>query len=700
MDELVPIPLINPKRNLIFHCYAVRENETLFHWHAQELKRRINLFNGRRIVAVVSDEKTLPEVEVRAAFGEGFEFLSFWNNEKQGESLTFPVLLELVMSSDPSEITFYAHTKGMSYLPGKKRLGTKPWHDPELIRHWSSQMYRANLDRVDLIEQALTAHGVAGSFRRHQRLGEECEWYFSGSFFWLRHVHVDFRRWRAMNGGRLASEAWPGKHFALSEAACLSGEGVGSLYKPEAWARLDRELEKFLSSPEARPPELVPGPELTLITPTGLRPDAFRLCEEWIRRQTYSKPYQWIVVDDGQIPTHTTLGQTYIRRQPREAHTLPDNLRAAIPHVRGEKILFIEDDEWYHPEYLEKMAGWLQDADKVGAGFARYYWPRLARYREFPAHQHASLCRTGIRRSLLGDLAAACRVDDPSVDLRLWQKPGQRHDLELLVVGMKQMPGRKSGGGDPASGQADPDLKVLRKWIGEDARHYELFLPKPILPRELTVFTVVLGGYDRIRPPKVTRPGVRYVAITDGEAPGWEVIRPPTMRSPSVFHESRRLKILGPELFFPEAELVFYLDGQLVMGCDPWALVAECEAWGEADLYLFRHQERECIYDEAQAVVDVRKEHRRVAFPQIERYRAEGFPKRAGLYLGGIHLRRPGAKGFSRLWWQEVERGSHRDQLSLPVALSRSGVSFQALPAMWWDNFLPRQNHAKHRPLR
>ena len=38
---------------------------------------------------------------------------------------------------------------------------------------------------------------------------------------------------------------------------------------------------------------------VTLITPTGYRPEAFGLCIEYVWRQTYNGPLQWIVVDDG-----------------------------------------------------------------------------------------------------------------------------------------------------------------------------------------------------------------------------------------------------------------------------------------------------------------------------------------------------------------------------------------------------------------
>ena len=79
---------------------------------------------------------------------------------------------------------------------------------------------------------------------------------------------------------------------------------------------------------------------VTLITPTGDRPQCFRLCEHWMRRQTYDGTVQWIVVDDGHSPTRATQGQIYIRREPQEGdppHTLCANLRLALPRVAHDR---------------------------------------------------------------------------------------------------------------------------------------------------------------------------------------------------------------------------------------------------------------------------------------------------------------------------------------------------------------------------
>jgi len=225
---------------------------------------------------------------------------------------------------------------------------------------------------------------------------------------------------------------------------------------------------------------------LTLITPTGDRPESFRRCERMIGRQRYTGPVQWIVIDDGREPTKTTAGQLYLRERPRRGHTLCRNLRAALPHIRGEKILVVEDDDWYSADYLSTMAGRLERADLVGETGAKYYYVRSGMWRHnHQSETHASLCRTGFTRAVLPTLARVIQGrTHPSVDLRLWRRwTGSRFTWTdpdgvcALCVGIKQLPGRPSRGHRPTrAARDDPGGVILERWTGAEAAEYAGFL--------------------------------------------------------------------------------------------------------------------------------------------------------------------------------------------------------------------------------
>jgi hypothetical protein len=48
--------------------------------------------------------------------------------------------------------------------------------------------------------------------------------------------------------------------------------------------------------------------DLTLITCTADRPEAFQLCERWMARQTYRGSIQWIVADGDRRAKRTHFG--------------------------------------------------------------------------------------------------------------------------------------------------------------------------------------------------------------------------------------------------------------------------------------------------------------------------------------------------------------------------------------------------------
>jgi hypothetical protein len=106
------------------------------------------------------------------------------------------------------------------------------------------------------------------------------------------------------------------------------------------------------------------------------------------------KPDQWIVVDDGNIPHAPACACDYIRRQPQPddpRHTMIINMKAAIPHITGDFVLIMEDDEYYAPRYIEEMAKRLQEFEIVGIGRSKYYHVPARRCLRHDNLGHASL---------------------------------------------------------------------------------------------------------------------------------------------------------------------------------------------------------------------------------------------------------------------------------------------------------------------
>jgi hypothetical protein len=198
---------------------------------------------------------------------------------------------------------------------------------------------------------------------------------------------------------------------------------------------------------------------------------------------------QWLVVDDGfdPIPVKLRTGMEYVRRTPSEGegHTLVANLTVALPLIKGDKILIIEDDDWYGPNYIKMMSYYLNTYDLVGEGAARYYFAPLMLYRRIHNRAHASLCQTGFTKKIL-PILEGCLPGNPYVDVRIWEAVKvnkyvfmDENDTRKLHCSMKGLKGRKGiGEGHIANArnihyQLDNGLNQLITWVGEEnARIY------------------------------------------------------------------------------------------------------------------------------------------------------------------------------------------------------------------------------------
>jgi hypothetical protein len=244
---------------------------------------------------------------------------------------------------------------------------------------------------------------------------------------------------------------------------------------------------------------------ITVITPTGDRPLAFGLCQKWMTNQT-RKPDQWIIVDDGKAPMDSGAMVEWanlrmpgvplgIRREPKPTdpkHTLDLNLKAALPYITGDKILIMEDDEYYAPGYIEEMARRLDSFEVVGICQSKYYHLPTGGYQQIGNVGHASLAQTGFRRSFLSVFASLIQNGDNSKwpDDKLWRlvnaTKGKRDGINSLLfvdketplyVGIKGLPGRggMGAGHNPGMyrGQIDgKDRPQLKKWIPNDYQAY------------------------------------------------------------------------------------------------------------------------------------------------------------------------------------------------------------------------------------
>lgn len=236
---------------------------------------------------------------------------------------------------------------------------------------------------------------------------------------------------------------------------------------------------------------------ITLLTPTGFRPQAWEICKSLINKQTYKGSIRWLVsYDDGHAPDMMKLNSNIqLERIPgpklwkEGINTQRYNMDVLIQRVTNcDYVFIIEDDDWYAPEYIEHCIWLMQKYCAVGEINNKYYHLPTQQYKEWKNTGHASLCSTAMRFSHLDWLNRAVNSGELFFDLVLWRLlradkvsaimyEGHPNGKSCMNVGMKGLPGRMGiGGGHQPAGQGfapDTNWQVLQSWIGDDVSIYK-----------------------------------------------------------------------------------------------------------------------------------------------------------------------------------------------------------------------------------
>ena len=211
------------KRNLIMHVYP--KSTGLWRRSVLHVLRRLEQFDGRRVVSVVIDTSTDRASDVCKAFCGAVDIREV-HNTGMWEMQSFEWLLSQV--SDEQGATFYCHAKGCTK---DHNAGSHPWCDAMAI---------TNLDYPALTEYMLANHAIVGSFRNHVGFPlSVSSWHYSGTWYWFRNdaLFAPGRDWIPKTMTVYGAESYPGENFNLSQSACLFHDRAffPNMYDPSWW---------------------------------------------------------------------------------------------------------------------------------------------------------------------------------------------------------------------------------------------------------------------------------------------------------------------------------------------------------------------------------------------------------------------------------------------------------------------------------
>jgi drug/metabolite transporter superfamily protein YnfA len=195
----------------------------------------------------------------------------------------------------------------------------------------------------------------------------------------------------------------------------------------------------------------------------------------------------------------------------------------------------------------------------------------------------------------------------------------------------------------------------------------------------IAVYTAIAGGYDHLREQKPQDQSVDWIALLDDPM---SVPQPwqyrPLPEHPAGPRMVAKVAKCFPRRFLDDYDYAIWVDGN--MRITNSAFAAEAIASIRNGFATWAHPQRSCIYAEAEASLRLApvKYTTQPINEQVAAYAAEGHPINGGLYAAGTiawDLHDDRAMEVGAAWFAECERWSYQDQLSLPVACRRLGVT-------------------------
>lgn len=181
------------------------------------------------------------------------------------------------------------------------------------------------------------------------------------------------------------------------------------------------------------------------------------------------------------------------------------------------------------------------------------------------------------------------------------------------------------------------------------------------------VYTAIFNNYDILIDPKNPSEDVEYICFTDRQteinSDIWKRVVVEDIKLPA--NMKNRLIKMKPHKFLSDFDRSLYIDGNVVLQKDVNEIF---QKYSDEKMVVPSHPDRDCIYEEAEALKNTSKGDDDKISRQMKRYKEEDFPKNYGLSANRIILREhnnPEVVELMKDWWRELFNGAKRDQLSL-----------------------------------
>jgi hypothetical protein len=222
---------------------------------------------------------------------------------------------------------------------------------------------------------------------------------------------------------------------------------------------------------------------------------------------------------------------------------------------------------------------------------------------------------------------------------------------------------------------------------------------------KIIVYSANIADYDYYYHPKNIDNNVKYYLFTDNKyfkSKSWNVLNTKDL---NIDHLDPRKKArfikVNSHKVLPEHDISIWLDHCFSFKINDIENMLNSLSFHNKNIMCYAHDERKCIYDEANICKIKKLDNHKLINNQIDKYKVESFPKNFGLFSTGLIIRKKNKEvnSFNELWWDEIYNHSGRDQLSQSYASWKTSVRIDPINIgknIYNNNFLTiKSQHIK-----
>lgn len=221
--------------------------------------------------------------------------------------------------------------------------------------------------------------------------------------------------------------------------------------------------------------------------------------------------------------------------------------------------------------------------------------------------------------------------------------------------------------------------KNIFKYLDNEIKEKIKSLEEYYTTRKKVIYTCITNNYDNVIDLTSYNDEYDYIVFTDNiymDVPSHWIIKkiPDKLLKYSSVKQQRYIKT-HPHEVLSNYETSIWIDGNVNILNDVSELI-----YDKYDIEIPLHPHRICIYDEGKRCILLKKDSEEIITNQLTKYEEEGYPTKNGLVQSNIIIRKHNNKDCIKLmedWWSEIEKYSHRDQLSFNYALWKNKNSIK-----------------------